>query len=56
MKYSKASRDAFNAERARQTAYWMERVEDRFRSPFSWAANIKDSKYRRTPTPVNNNN
>lgn len=55
MKYSKASRDAFNAERARQTAYWMECVEDSFRFPFSWSANIKDSKYRRTPASANNN-
>lgn len=55
VKYSKAAREAFNAERARHAAYWMEHVEDSFRTPFSWAENIRGSKYRRTPKPANIN-
>lgn len=52
-RYSKAAREAFNADRARQAAYWLEHLEDSFSSPFSWAVNIKESKYRRSPKPAN---
>jgi len=55
-RYSKAAVKAFNAERARQAAYWQEHLEDSFSSPFSWAVNIKESKYRRSPKPANIHN
>lgn len=52
-KYSKAAREAFNEHKARQAAYWLEHLEDSFRSPFSWTNNIKGSKYRRSAKPAN---
>lgn len=52
-RYSKAARDAFNAERARHAAYWAEHVEDSFRNAFSWTEHIKNNKYRRSPSPAN---
>lgn len=52
-RYSKATRDAFNAERARHAAYWTEHVEDSFRNAFSWTEHIKNNKYRRSPSPAN---
>lgn len=52
-RFSKAARDAFNAERARHAAYWTEHVEDSFRNAFSWTEYIKNNKYRRSPSPAN---
>lgn len=52
-RYSKAARDAFNAERARHAAYWAEHVEDSFRNAFSWTEHIKNNKYRRSHSPTN---
>jgi len=52
-RYSKAARDAFNAERARHAAYWTEHVEHSFRNAFSWTEHIKNNKYRRSPSPAN---
>ncbi|WAB85459.1 hypothetical protein OSE17_09770 [Pantoea agglomerans] len=52
-KYTKAAREAFNAERARHATYWTEHVEDSFRNAFSWTEHIKNNKYRRSPSPAN---
>lgn len=52
-KYSKAAREAFNAERARHTAYWTEHLEDSFRNAFTWTEHILNQKYRRSPSPAN---
>jgi hypothetical protein len=52
-KYSKAAREAFNAERARHAAYWTEHLDDSFRNAFTWTEHILNQKYRRSPSPAN---
>lgn len=45
--YSKAAREAFNAEREKQAKAWEEKVNDSFTSPFSWTASAVNNKFRR---------
>jgi hypothetical protein len=52
-KYTKAAREAFNAERARHAAYWTEHLDDSFRNAFTWTEHILNQKYRRSPSPAN---
>lgn len=45
--FSKAARDAFNADKARRAAYWQQLTEYSFITPFSWTDKVINGVYRR---------